>query len=399
MASLGNIANAIKSGAVKVGTKAGLKFAGPAGAVVDLFWPTAMADDSDIDMNDPGVREWQESQAKKTGSNDSSKYMTPISQFPTINDNKSSGGSGSSKSSGGSGSSNSGNNQIISRIAKGWDDAGDELKSAYDSLGKSKNYISNLGQVKNQYKTSLDNYKKKTDEAIAGNKELIQKNQKGALDDLAGDIRQNVDNTNIMLGIKGASGGSASKMASRAISKSAGKQRAGLLRGFGDQISEQNQNSSKASEEYNTLLTQADEWEKEALKQAWDDYNEQKKALDRIKKKKGGWEDEDIEAQSTENLSGFFESIATIKNSANAFRANLDAKMQEFGGNADALNVASIDINAPAELDTPEFNESIDLENPENAEDWYNPENTNKKRVVKGYDALGNPIYEDEELV
>jgi hypothetical protein len=244
----------------------------------------------------------------------------------------------------------------------------------------------------------LDNYKKRTNDAIAGNKELIQKNQKGALDDLAGDIRQNVDNTNIMLGIKGASGGSASKMASRAISKSAGKQRAGLLRGFGDQISEQNQNSTKAGEEYNTLLTQADEWEKEALKQAWDDYNEQKKALDRIKKKKGGWEDEDIEAQSTDNLSGFFESIATIKNSANAFRANLDAKMQEFGGNADALNVASIDINAPAELDTPEFNESIDLENPENAEDWYNPENTNKKRVVKGYDALGNPIYEDEEL-
>ncbi|MEF3692234.1 MAG: hypothetical protein V3574_04250 [Candidatus Moraniibacteriota bacterium] len=396
MASLGTIANAIKSGAAKVGSKIGTKAIPGVGTAVGLLWPTAMADDSDIDMNDSSIREWQESQAKKTGSNNSSQYMTPISQFPAINDNKSSNSSYGGSSSGG-GSANNNDSKIISQIGKGWDDAGDELKDAENWVNKSKNYISNLGEVKKQYINALNNYKGKTDSAISGNKELIQKNQKGALDDLAGDLRQNVDNTNIMLGIKGASGGSASKMASRAIAKSAGKQRAGLLRGFGDQISEQNQNATKASEEYNTLSAQADTWEEEALKQAWEDYNEQKKALDRLKKKKGGWEKEDIEAKSTENLQGLMSSISYIKDSASNFRAGLENKMKEFGGSADALNVASIDISAPAELDTPEFNENIDLENPENAEDWYDPNNKGKKRIVKGYDVLGNPIYEDEE--
>lgn len=396
MASLGTIASALRSGAAKVGSTA-VKAAPLAkkipyvGSAVSLLWPTAMADDSKIDYNDPKIKEWQESQSRNVSNNDSSKYMTPISEFPTINGNNSGGGSGS-----GSGGSSSDDNRIISQIAKGWDDAGDEIKSAGDSLKKSKNYITNLGKVKNQYINSLDSYKKKTDDAITGNKELIQENQKEALDDLAADTRKSVDNTNIMLGIKGASGGSASKMASRAIAKSAGKQRAGFLTAFGDQISEQNQNSGKAVEEYNKMRAQADTWEQEATKQAWDDYNEQQKALDRIKKKKGGWEKEDIDAKSTKNLENLIQSIYTIKSNAGNFRANLEAKMTEFGGNASALDMASIDIQGPAELDTPEFSENIDLNNPENAEDWYNPENKNKERKIKDYDALGNPIYEDE---
>lgn len=295
-------------------------------------------------------------------------------------------------------SGSSSNQKVLDSIGKGWGDAGDSIGSVKKSLESSKNYISNLGKVRDKYLTSLDGYKKKTDDAITGNKTLIEKNQGKDLDSLAQDTRKSMDNTNVMLGVKGASGGSASRQASRAIASKAGKERAGVLTAYGDETSKQNQASVNAMEEYTTKRTQAYEWEKTAREQAVDEYNEQKRALDRLKKKSSDWEKEDLEAESDKNLSKLLSSLGSIQNSARAFRDNLAAKYTEYGGLADELDVASVYVDAPAELDTPEFDENIDLNDPNNAEDWYNPQKQGKK-VIKSYDALGNPIYEEDEEV
>lgn len=305
--------------------------------------------------------------------------------------------SGSSNS-GGSGGSGGGsdNSNIIKAIGKGWDNASDEIDSVSKSLKKSKNYISNLGKVKEQYGKALEEYKRKYDEMVSGNKTMIEKNQKAELDDLAQDTRKSVDNANVTLGLLGGSGGSASKMASRAIANSAGKQRASVLTARGDEMSYQNQQAKNAVEEYNLRKRQADEWEKTARKQAMEEYEDAKDALKRLESKKGKWKDEDIAAESDRNLSKLFESLNAIQAKAGNFRANLEAKMAEFGGSVDALEAESINVDAPAELDTPEFSESINFDSEEEQEDWFDP-NKQGKRVIKGYDALGNPIYEDDE--
>lgn len=300
-------------------------------------------------------------------------------------------------SSGVSGSSSSRN--VVESLSRGWDDTGDLYDTASKALKKSKKYISNLGKVKKQYKESLDKYKSKYDTAIAGNKKLIQQNQKGELDDLGEDTRGSVKNTNIMLGVSGASGGSASKMASRAIAKSAGKSRAKILTQRGDDMSNQKQAEEHALEEYKTKLRQAEEWEENEREKAEDAYDDAKKALKRLKRKRSGWKKEDIKAENDKNLTKYMEALLEISASANAMRNELDMKMQEFGGSADALELESINVDAPAELDTPDFSETIDLDSPEDAEDWYDPNNKKKKKVIKGRDALGNPIYEDEEVI
>lgn len=300
-----------------------------------------------------------------------------------------------SQSSGG-GSNSDG--KIINAIGRGWDDAGDVISDTKKSLGSSQNYINNLGKVRDQYLKSIDNYKKKTDDAIVGNKTLIEQNQKKDLDVLAGDTRKSMDNTNVMLGVKGASGGSASRAAARAIAQSAGKQRAKTLTAYGDETSKQNLASKNAAEEYATKREQAYEWEKTSRQQAMDDYNAQKKALDRLSSKKSGWKDADIKAASDKNLNNLMGSLNAIMVQAKNFRDNLANKMSEYGGLADELDSASVAVDAPAELDTPVFNENIDLTDPNNAEDWYDPKNTGK-RVIKGYDALGNPIFEDAPIV
>lgn len=282
------------------------------------------------------------------------------------------------------------------QIGKGWDDTDDEFGAAKSALSASGKYISNLGKVKDQYLRSNEEYKRKTDEAIAGNRRLIEENQKNELDDLAGDTRKSVDNTNVMLGIKGATGGSASRAASRAISEMAGKKRAETLTMRGDEMSHQEQESQNAVEQYKLRREQAYKWEEDARKQAVIEYEADKKALDRLKKKAPDWKKSDLDADSDNKLQSLLANLANISARAKTFREGLAAKMTEFGGAADALESEAVTVDAPAELMTPNFDENIDLNDPNNTEDFFDPNNTGKKRVIKGYDSFGNPIFEDE---
>ncbi len=68
-------------------------------------------------------------------------------------------------------------------------------------------------------------------------------------------------------------------------------------------------------------------------------------------------------------------------------------------GQSDELASSSVGINAPAELDTPVFDENLEIpvegEMDTNAESFYNPKVKSKKRV--GTDILGNPFYVEGE--
>lgn len=286
--------------------------------------------------------------------------------------------------------------KVADQIGKGWDDTTGDFKAAGKSLDASKNYIDNLAKVRDQYLSSIDAYKAKEDAAIAGNKTLIEQNQKKDLDTLAGDTRKSIDNTNVMLGVKGASGGSASRAASRAIAESAGKSRAGLLTTYGDQTSTQNKAAENALEDYNTKRNQAYEDEKTMRQQAMDEYQAEKDALDRLSRSKSGWKEEDLKAASDRNLQKLLGGLASIQAWGQNFRNNLAAKMTEYGGLATALDSAAVAVDTPAELDTPKFSEQIDLTDPNNATDWFDPNNTGKApKVIKDYTADGRPIYED----
>lgn len=294
------------------------------------------------------------------------------------------------------GTSGSGSTAVSKNIGKGWEDTSDDIKETGKKLSSTKNIISNLGKVKDQFLKANDIFKQKTDEKIAGNKTLIERNQKDELDDLAGDTRRSMDNTSVMLGVKGASGGSASKAASKALQRAAGKDRASILTTHGDEMSNQKQEEQNAVEQYNLRREQAYKWEKDERERAILDYNEKQKALDRIKSKSSKWKQEDIDAESDKNLNKLFSGLNEISNWAQNYRAQLGAKMTEFGGSADELEQAAVTVDQPAELMTPDFNENIDLTTREEAEDFFDPNNTGKTRVIKGYDAFGNPIYVDE---
>lgn len=285
--------------------------------------------------------------------------------------------------------------KALEQISKGWNDADSEFSSAKKELDSAKSMVSSLGKVRDQYLKANDERYAKQQEAVAGNKTLIEKNQKKNLDDLADDTRRSVDNTNVMLGLKGASGGSAARAASRAIARSAGKDRASLLTSYGDQISAQNQEAENAKESYNLLRKKAYDWEESTRKAIIDEYNLAKESLDRLKRKAPEWQQEDIQAESDRRINNLLEQLQNISAKAKTYRDTINAKYAEFGGMADQLAAENIGIDAPAELQTPDFSENIDFTNPDDAEDFSDPTKTGK-RVIKGYDSFGNPVYEDE---
>jgi hypothetical protein len=281
-------------------------------------------------------------------------------------------------------------------IGAGWDDANDVLSDTKQTLKSTGNVISGLGKVRDQYLKANDEHKSKTDLAIAGNKTLIEKNQNKELDTLGEGVRESAKDASLILGVKNATGGSATRSASRAIAKKAGKERAGILKTRGDEFSAQKQAEQNALEEYNLRREQAYDWEKQAKEQAFVELKAGLAAAKKMESKIGTYKAKDIEAESDKYLQRFLGTLAQIAANGKAIRENAFARMQEFGGSVDELQNLSISTDAPSELDTPDFSEDINLEDPNNAEDFFDPLNKNKQRVVVGVDALGNPIYEDE---
>lgn len=312
-------------------------------------------------------------------------------------------------SSGGGSSSGKSSSQIAEEerrkaqkasILSNWDDFGDQIKNA-------KGYVNKLGNndittVANRYRLASDDRKRREEEAVEGNRTLIDKNQRKDLSSLAGQTMREMNNTNNMLGVLGASRGSASQLANKALGEQAGQKRADILTGYGDQQSEQTQSLAQARESYKLSQDYINNWEKEQKKVAMDELNDALKDLEDLKKKGGKWRDEDVKSEGTQRFQQAIQRINEITNRALSFREQIISSAQQMGMSADELEAGNIDITTPAELKTPEFNPNIDFATEAQGEDYYNPNKTGERKVLLDKngqpvkDAFGNVVYEDE---
>lgn len=285
--------------------------------------------------------------------------------------------------------------RIRNSILSGWGDTGATVERAQKAQERARNAVSSLGKVRDQVVSSLDNLHKRKQEAITGNEELIQRNQRGALDNLADIVRRRMDSANVALGA--ANDGSAGRMAGRAIASEAGRNRANIFTQFGDQFSQQKQARRQAQEEFDTGRLNAYEWEEERRRMAEEDLAAQGQALQHLLNNRDIWQNEDLRAQATDRLNAFLSSLASATGNYDAIRSGIEDTMTEYGGRAEELDNASTGVLPPAELDTPKFDPSMDISQ-STQDDWYDPQNTQNKpeRKIAGYDAYGNPIYEDE---
>lgn len=278
-------------------------------------------------------------------------------------------------------------------IGRDWDNADDVRKTASGSLKGLKSLVeTGFSSARDKYLRANDTNLQAKKDAIAGNRELITKNQGKDLGELAGNMRKSIFNTNLSLGA--AAGSSASQAAQKAIGAAAGKNRANVLTGYGDQISQENQNETNATDYYKLNRDKVYEWEKQQKEQAIRNYNDQKRVYDRLKEKAPDWKKADIESESNSKLQELLGGLGNISASARAYRDQLNNVIYSLVDQAEGLRAENIGIDRPAELDTPEFSEQLDpgfLDGEDTyGESYYNPNLKLKKR--EGSDLFDNPL-------
>lgn len=278
---------------------------------------------------------------------------------------------------------------LAGMIGKGWDDvstsdASSALKSLSGDMGM-------LGKARDAYLKAAEQRKLAKENAITGNKELVDRYQTKDLRNLGGQLRSKVLNTNLALGAAGS--GSAGMAAGRALAKENAVSRSNVLTEYGDEMSRQNQQQSLVEPEYQSERKKAYEWEERNKRTLIENYNIQKKALDRLKSKVPGWKREDLDNENADNLNKLLGGLASIEASARSYRDNLYSIYYGMRDEASNLETENLGIQAPAELQTPEFSPEVDLSGLEDgeyeAQDYYNPTITKKKQ---GKSIFDNPL-------
>lgn len=281
-------------------------------------------------------------------------------------------------------------------IGQSWDKMGgfvDQTKNDVNSLGDPS---TSLGQARDAMLGAYDRNFQKTTDAIAGNREVIQKNQKKDLADLADKVRKNIFGANISLGA--GANGSAAGAAARAIQNAAGKDRASILTGYGDQISEQGQNETNAKDEYQLNRKKSYDWETKMREQAIAKYQANTQALNRLIDRVPDWKKADLVAENENNLKTLSTELASLGTQAANYRDYIFSVLDEANNSTQAIDESGINIDAPATLDTPEYSSEfgtpMDGGVDPSAESFYNPTVKNKKRY--GDNPFGNPLTFDE---
>ncbi len=291
--------------------------------------------------------------------------------------------------------------KLLDMIGAGWKDSSSTLKDAKGYLASMKSDIGKIPTLRDKYKEAAKGYLEKTKEAIAGNKQLIQSNQKESLEKVADDVKKNIFGTNINLGVLGASNSSAARRFAKVLGKKAGQERKEKLEGYGTQTAEQNQAERDETDRYTLRIQKADEWHDTQLKAAKEEYKRYESAISKLSKNADKWEQEDLKAESDANLNKFLGKVAEISGKVATLKQNITIAAQEQGINIDEIQAAEIDVNAPAELQVPDYTEEWNLDGlSDGAQDWLDdsdPNNQNNKdRKIVGYDIFGKPIYSEE---
>lgn len=286
-------------------------------------------------------------------------------------------------------------NQSLSKmIGKGWDDV--STKDASSALKSLSGDMGMLTKARDAYLKAAEDRKIAKENAIVGNKQLVDRYQTKDLRNLGTQLRSKVMNTNMALGAAGS--GSAGQAAARALARENAVSRSNVLGEYGDEMSRQNQQQGLIEPEYQSERKKAYEWEDRNKRTLIENYNIQKKALDRLKSKVPDWKKEDLENENANNLNNLLQGLASIEASARSHRDNLYNTYYGMNDEAAALATANLDIQAPAELQTPEFSPELDMSGLEDgqydAADYYRPTTLKKKQ---GKSIFDNPLIYEEE--
>jgi len=281
----------------------------------------------------------------------------------------------------------------LNNIGRDWgnmstEGASSALKSLSGDMGI-------LAKARDEYLRQSEARKLAKENAINENQLLIDKYQSKDLRNLGTQLRDNMMNTNMLLGEAGS--GSAGLAAARALARQNSIARSNVLTQYGDEIAKQQQQQDMIEPDYQLERQKAYDWEDRNKKALIENYNIQKKALDRLKSKVPDWKKEDLDNENNNNLKELLSGLSTIEANARSIRDDMYSKYYGMMDSSSALAKDNLGINGPAEANTPDFAPELDMtgleEGTYDAQDYYNPTQIKKKT---GKSIFDNPLVFDE---
>lgn len=265
-------------------------------------------------------------------------------------------------------------------IGAGWDDMEDELSNTQSMVSTYAGELSDrLGNLRKSYLGAIDESERQDNEAIGGQKTLVDKSRNEELGKVAADARKGFFQANTRYG--GPKSSSAGAMAQKGVQGMAEKSRKQVLDEVGVMLSELGQKEQEVKVTATRQRQDVYDMEKQLKDEAMAEFNDSMKALKRLSEKKKGWKQKDLDSQSDTYLAKLANSIATISAQAKARRDQIHAAENEINTQIKDLRQKAALTFAPPELEADKIDLGEAINPGQSEEDFFNPDATERKRI------------------
>lgn len=265
-------------------------------------------------------------------------------------------------------------------IGAGWDDMEDELSNTTKMVSEYAGELDGrLGNLRKSYLSAIDESERQDNEAIGGQRTLVDKERNTELGKVAADARKGFFQANTLYG--GPKGSSAGMMAQKGVQGMAEKSRKQVLDEVGVMLSELGQKEQEVKITAERQRSDVYDMEKQLKEEAMAEFNDSMKALKRLKEKKSGWKQKDLDSQSDSYLAKLANSIATISAQAKARRNQIHAAEYEIGNQIKDLRQKAALTFAPPELEADKIDLGEAINPGQSEEDFFNPNADERKRI------------------
>lgn len=268
----------------------------------------------------------------------------------------------------------------VKLIGAGWDDMEDELSNTTRMVSDYAGELSGrLGGLRKSYLSAIDESERQDNESITGQKTLVDKERNTELGKVAADARKGFFQANTRYG--GPQGSSAGMMAQKGVQGMAEKSRKEVLDEVGVMLSELGQKEQEVKITSERQRKDVYDMEKQLKDEAMAEYADSMKALKRLKEKKSGWKQKDLDSQSDSYLAKLANSIATISAQAKMRRDQIHSAEYEIGNQIKDLRQKAALTFAPPELDADKIDLGEAINPGQDEEDFFNPNAEERKRI------------------
>jgi hypothetical protein len=265
-------------------------------------------------------------------------------------------------------------------IGAGWDDMEDELSNTTKMVSDYAGELDGrLGDLRKSYLSAIDESERQDNEAIGGQKTLVDKERNTELGKVAADARKGFFQANTRYG--GPKGSSAGMMAQKGVQGMAEKSRKEVLDEVGVMLSELGQKEQEVKVVSERQRKDVYDMEKQLKDEAMAEFNDSMKALKRLTEKKKGWKQKDLDSQSDSYLAKLANSIATISAQAKARRDQIHSAEYEIGNQIKDLRQKAALTFAPPELEADKIDLGEAINPGQSEEDFFNPNAEERKRI------------------